>query len=291
MQITVSAHAKLNLTLDIIGRRGDGYHLLEMILQSVDLADTVTVTQDDGPDVRLLCSLPALAGEENLAFRAAVVYLRQAGLPEAGLRIKIKKRIPLSAGLAGGSADAAAVLCALDRMYGRLDRHALAALALSLGVDVPFCMAGGTILAQATGGLLTPLPDLPDCVFVLVKPGDKPSTGDMYRRYDALEAVRRPETARAAEAICAGDLETLAACAANVFDSLWDNEPTRIARGILSAHDALGVSLSGSGPTVFGIFRQAAAADRCAAALRAQFDEVFVCRPCGAGCELAVSGA
>lgn len=288
MQITVKAHAKLNLTLDITGLRPDGYHLLDMVVQSLDLADTVTLSPNESGKLTLRTNEKELPEDaRNIAYKAALLFYKTWGRACEGLKITLKKRIPLSAGLGGGSADAAAVLLGLNRLHmGPFTKDQLEDMALELGADVPLCMTGGTLEAEGIGGILSPLPDLPDCWFVLVRPGEKPSTGEMYRRYDVLESGRHPDTQGAVGAICGGNLEELGQKLYNVFEQVWQTAEMETARQIMGEWGALGVSLSGSGPTLFGLFGEKDHAMKAAAALDLEFGDALVCEPVGAGCEI-----
>lgn len=289
MQITVEAHAKLNLTLDITGRRTDGYHLLDMVVQSLDLHDTLTLAPNDTGRITLKVSgrdLPA-EDEENIARQAAVLFYDRWEQPCPGLKMVIKKRIPVAAGLGGGSADAAAVLLGLNvlcRQPFTLDE--LEDMALELGADVPLCLTGGTLQAQGVGGILSPLPDLPDCWFLLVQPGKKSSTGEMYRRYDALPAPRHPDTEAAVGAICGGDLAELGKEMYNVFEPLWDTPEMEKARRCLREAGALGVTISGSGPTLYGLFAGRDEAAKAKSLLDDLFDDVLLAQPAPVGCEV-----
>ncbi|MCI8360793.1 MAG: 4-(cytidine 5'-diphospho)-2-C-methyl-D-erythritol kinase [Clostridiales bacterium] len=288
MQITVKAHAKLNLTLDVTGRRPDGYHLLDMVVQSLDLADTVTLSTNTSGEILLRTNEKELpADENNIAYKAAALFYQTWGRTCEGLRISLKKRIPLAAGLGGGSADAAAVLLGLNRLNMQpFTKDQLEDMALELGADVPLCLTGGTLEAGGIGGILSPLPDLPDCWFALVRPGEKPSTGEMYRRYDALDTGRHPDTQGAVGAICGGDLEELGQKLYNVFEQVWQTTDMDTARRIMRERGALGVSLSGSGPTLFGLFANRDQAAKAAADLAQTFGDALVCEPVGAGCEI-----
>lgn len=271
--LTVRACAKLNLTLDVTGRRPDGYHDVRMVMQSVDLCDTLTVSLG-GEGIAVDCG--SLSGEDNLAYRAAVRY-RDAACYEGGVHIAVEKRIPVCGGMGGGSADAAAVLAALDRLIGVVPHDALERIALSLGADVPFALTGGTALAAGVGERLRPLPHLPDCAFLLVSVGEKPSTGAMFARLDQLSDRAHPDVEEVARAITAGDLPAAARGFANSFAPLWDNELSRAARRQMTENGALSVSLSGAGPTIFGTFADAETARNCQTAM----GEIptILCRP------------
>ena len=273
--LTLRACAKLNLTLDVTGRRPDGYHDMTMVMQSVDLCDTLTVAL--AKDGRIEVSCGALSGEDNLAYEAARRYLTAAGA-SCGVRVSIEKAIPVCGGLAGGSADAAGVLAALDRLIGGVPKPALEALALSLGADVPFALLGGTALAEGVGERLKPLAPLRDCVFLLMSAGEKDSTGAMFRRLDELAEPFRPDTAGVLRALSAGDARQAAAAFGNAFAPLWENDRTRRIRQIMLDSGAWSVSLSGAGPTLFGTFADEASARLCQAALAPE-GEAVLCRP------------
>lgn len=289
MQITVDAHAKLNLTLDITGLKSDGYHLLDMVVQSLDLHDTLTLTTNESGRITLKTSgreLPEESGE-NIVETAAGLFYEKLREPCGGLKIAVKKRIPVAAGLGGGSADAAGVLLGLNRLHQRpftLDE--LEDMALELGADVPLCLTGGTLQAQGVGGILSPLPDLPDCWFVLVRPGEKVSTGEMYRRYDQLADSPHPDTEAAVGAICGGDLPELGRQLYNVFEAVWQTAEMDKARRMLLHAGALGATLSGSGPTLYGLFDERDAAARAQSLLEEVFEDVLLCRPAPKGCEI-----
>ena len=271
--LTLRACAKLNLTLDVTGRRADGYHDMTMIMQSVDLCDTLTVALT-GEGIRVDCG--ALSGEDNLAYAAARRYCEAAGYC-GGVHIAIEKAIPVCGGMAGGSADAAAVLAALDRLIGGVAGEKLDAIALSLGADVPFARLGGTALAAGVGERLTPLPALPDCTFLLYAVGEKPSTGALFARLDALADYPHPDAERVAAALRAGDLIAAAQGFGNAFSPLWENAAADNARRVMKDAGALSVSLTGAGPTLFGTFVDEADARRAQATLGSE--KAFLCRP------------
>ncbi len=181
-----TAPGKLNLTLDVLGKRPDGYHDLEMVMCSVSLADELRLELGTGGDWSVRCDRPGIpAGPDNLCWKAAAAYCEAAGVDPEGLSIHIEKKIPAQAGMAGGSSDAAAVLRALNRHYGRFSEEELRAVGLSVGGDVPYCLFGGVALAQGRGELLTRLPDLPgELWFVLAKPDFSVSTPELFREID-----------------------------------------------------------------------------------------------------------
>jgi 4-diphosphocytidyl-2-C-methyl-D-erythritol kinase len=289
VRVTVSAPAKLNLSLDITSVRSDGYHILEMVMQSVELFDTVilqTGSETKG-EINVICNNEDVpTGEENIVFAAAMAFFKETSTENPGITIKIKKNIPLSAGLAGGSADAAATLVGLNELFGTvLSKDDLCDIGILVGADVPFCIIGGTVLAEGIGGILGPLPPLMPCFFVIAKNCMKESTKIMYEKFDLLTNVTHPETNKIVEAICAGDLAETAKNLYNVFELVQAPEIEEIKTIMLNC-DALGASLSGSGPAVFGIFTSFSAANKCANELKKVCADVFVCEPTKLGCEI-----
>ena len=286
MNVTVEAPAKINLTLDVVGRRDDGYHLVETVMQAVDLCDRVTVRRTDKPGaVSLLCDDARVPDRpDNTAVRAAAAFFAACGLPNPGVEIGLRKRIPLQAGLAGGSADAAGTLVALDRLMDtRMTAAELCAVAETVGADVPFCVLGAAAYAEGIGTILTPLPSLPDCAVVIAKPLDGVSTAEAYRLVDRAALTRRPHTGAAVDAVCAGDLAAVAHGLCNVFEEALALPEVAAIGQVMREHGTLGCRMTGSGSAVFGLFDNEEAARRCAAALRRDYDEVFQCRPCPHG--------
>ncbi|MGN0985584.1 MAG: 4-(cytidine 5'-diphospho)-2-C-methyl-D-erythritol kinase [Candidatus Enterenecus sp.] len=276
----VKAYAKLNLTLDILRKREDGYHDLQMVMQSIGLADTLTVTpaQGEGAMRTNLAYLPA--DGRNLAQMAAAAFRTATGRG-GQVDIAIEKRIPVCAGLAGGSSDAAAVLRAMNELTGAgLSPAELAEIGQSVGSDVPYCVVGGTALAEGRGERLTPLPPLPHCWVVLCKPAFSVSTPQLFSRVEVRKIVRRPDTAGLLAALEAGNLTGVARRMYNVFEDVL--EPRRRAeidsiKAALIDCGALGASMSGSGPTVFGLFDSADAAQAACRRLEELYKSVFLC--------------
>ena len=281
----LTANAKINLTLDILRKREDGYHDLQMVMQSVTLADTLTVTPAQGPEGTAASNLHFLpTGGKNLAQMAAAAF-RSATGRGGQVDVSIRKRVPVCAGLAGGSADAAAVLRAMNRLTGAgLSLEQLAKVGEKVGSDVPFCVLGGTALAEGRGEVLTPLAPLPPCHIVVCKPPFPISTPQLFSRVNARKVVRRPDTAGVMAALEAGDLAGVARRLYNVFEDVL--EPRRLAairelKGVLIDCGALGASMSGSGPSVFGLFDSEARARDACEALGGSCRDVFLCAPAG----------
>jgi len=255
------AYAKLNLSLDVLGVLENGYHELLMVMQSVDLCDDVHIALTDGGALRVRTNLSYLPRDErNLAAKAARTLLDAASLPQAGAEIGIHKRIPVGAGLGGGSADAAAVLRGLNRLIGSpFDTARLEELGAAVGSDVPFCIAGGTVLASGRGERLTPLPSLPGLPVVICKPAFPLSTPELFARIDGRASPIRPDTEGLLRCITAGDTQGLARRMYNVFEDVLPRSCSEISviRGRLLDLGAQGAVMTGTGSAVFGLFRDA----------------------------------
>lgn len=265
-RLILEAPAKINLSLDVVGRREDGYHLLSTVMQSLRLADRVSLTVDlETPEIALSCDQSGLPTDQrNTAWRAAHQFLRAAGLSEqsgSGIKIEIEKKIPVEAGLAGGSADAAAVLFGLDQLFpGLVPEGQLYELAARIGADVPFCLKGGTVLCEGIGERLTPLPVWQDLPILLCKPAGGLLTSWVFSQLKMNTVGRRPDQAGVLSAIRHQDLKGLALSTANVLEAVSlpaMPELSRIKRALMDGGAELAM-MSGSGPTVFGIFRDSA---------------------------------
>ena len=278
MTIQEKAYAKINISLDVCARRPDGYHEMVMPMQTVSLCDELTI-RAEGEGVRARCSLRYVpCDDRNLAVRAAKRYLAAIGEEGQGLRIELDKRIPVGSGMGGGSADAAAVLRALNRAYdGRLSAEALTALAGEIGSDVAFCLRGGTMLATGRGEVLSPLPPLPPCRFVIVKPGFSISTPELFNKLDRAPIRMHPDTAGLIGAMEQGDLQGICRRMYNVFEDIGDRRMRAIRqiKGALLDSGALGAVMTGTGSAVFGVFDDDAAAERCCAQMKKEYS--FAC--------------
>lgn len=276
------ACAKLNLTLDVLGTRPDGYHNLKMVMQSITLADMLTLIPNEQAEVRVFSNLGFLpAGTNNLAAAAALAYWHARGQKPEGLDITLDKRIPVCAGMAGGSSDAAAVLRALNQRDGSpYSLQELAKIGETVGSDVPYCVLGGTALAEGRGEILTPLPALPKCWVVACKPDFSISTPELFHRIDSVRLRRHPDTAGMIAALNAGNLEEVARRMYNVFeDVLTERQRARVAdiKQVLIQCGALGANMSGTGPTAFGLFREEQAARAAEEELSQRYPETFLC--------------
>lgn len=277
----VKAFAKLNLTLDILRKREDGYHDLQMVMQSIDLADELTVTPSDG-EGKMSTTLSYLPADgRNLAQIAARAFREATGMGP-NVDVTIQKHIPVCAGMAGGSSDGAAVLRAMNELSGLgLSPMELAEIGQRVGSDVPYCVLGGTALAEGRGEILTPLTPLPPCFVVVCKPSFPISTPQLFSRVDVRKIVRRPDTAGLLAALERGDLTGVARRMYNVFEDVL--EPRRrqeidTIKAVLIDSGALGAAMTGSGPTVFGLFSDEEAAKAAKEELSASYQDVFLCK-------------
>lgn len=283
-KMKVLARAKLNLSLDVLCRREDGYHDLRMVMQTVDLADVISLTEEAREGVRVRTNLGFLPGDErNLAAVAAKKFWEAKECKGKGLFIEIEKQIPVCAGMGGGSSDAAAVLHALNNLSDRkLTVERLAEIGAQVGSDVPYCVLGGTALAEGRGERLTPLPAMPDCHIVVCKPPFPISTPELFGCIDCRKIRCRPDTEGIMAALEEKDLAGVARRLYNVFeDVLTDRRGAEIAgiKSELISRGALGAAMSGTGPTVFGIFDKESRARDAYQVLKSQYADTFLTRP------------
>ena len=282
MTVNEKGYAKLNYSLDVHAKRADGYHDLTMVMGSVSLWDDVEVSLRTDGKIEAACSLPWLPRDErNLAVRAARVFFDAAGETSLGADIRIKKHVPVGAGMAGGSTDAAAVLRALNVLTGaNLSAERLRALALTVGSDVPYCVAGGMMLAEGRGEILSPLPELPGGWIVICKPPFSVSTAELFGRIDKRRVTAHPDTQGLCAALRDGDLRGAARRMYNVFEEALPRSSAEIGsiRGALLDGGALGAVMTGTGSAVFGIFEERAAAAAAHKRLSGAYRECFLVR-------------
>ena len=282
-RITLHAPAKINLTLDVTGRREDGYHTLSSVMQAVDLCDRITLTKTDSPTLTLTLSDPALPTDErNTAMKASRLFKEEVGM-SFGVDIDIDKIIPQQAGMAGGSADAAGVLWGLNQLCGNpLSTDDLCRLGVQVGADVPFCIVGGCALAEGIGERLTPLPSMPDLPMVVVKPAVNVSTAEAYRLMDSADLGERPDTKSMIAALKQGDERAIGQTLGNVFETALAIPEVTAIRKVMDEFDPLGSRMTGSGSAVIGLFKTQEKALMCAADM-AEYGAVYLCRPCQTG--------
>ena len=278
-----SAFAKLNLTLDVLGTRPDGYHDLRSVMQTVSLHDDIEIDVGTGKDWCLKCGADGVpCDERNLAWKAAKAYCDVMGKDPGGLEIRIVKRIPSQAGMGGGSADAAAVLRALNRYYGDpLTPAQLADLGARVGSDVPFCVVGGTCMCEGRGEILRKLPDMPACTIVVCKPEFPVSTPALFKQIDSVEIPDHPDNRAMEEALIAGDLEQVARNVANVFDPVVSAGHPELddIKSVMNEYGALCSQMTGSGSATFAIVDEPVCAAAMGGLLKQKYREVFVCKP------------
>ena len=264
-RVVLNAHAKINLCLDLTGAAPNGYHLIDTIMHSVSLCDVVTLELTGSRNIEIFCSNnSAPADKSNIAYKAASAFFAVTGISPAGLSINLEKNIPAQAGLGGGSADGAAVLCGLNKLLAAgLDNKALCKIGLTIGSDLPFCIVGGCARAEGIGELMTPLPVLPDCKIVIVKPDTGVSTALAYKSYDEYTGDIPPvDVIGMKYALECGELAGVAARMQNVFETVAVCETAAIKKQLYS-HGAMGAVLSGSGSAVAGIFAPNADVTAC----------------------------
>ena len=272
--IREKAYAKLNISLDVTERRADGFHDMCMVMQTVSICDELELRPTDAGRIQVKSNFSFIPGDErNLAAKAALGFFEAVGKQGQGLLITLQKSIPVGAGMAGGSADAAAVLRALNRLYGApLTADGLETLAARVGSDVPFCVRGGTALATGRGEKLEALPSLPACKFVVCKPDFSISTPELFRKLDQTGLRCHPDTAGILAALRDGELEPVARRMYNVFEEVDDRRlrTVREIKSVLLDCGALGAIMTGTGSAVFGVFRPDADCSAAVAALRAE---------------------
>lgn len=285
--IQLNAMAKINLGLDVLKKREDGYHEVRMIMQTVHIYDKIRLTRKQEPGISLISSLRFLpANEGNLAYRAAQMLMEEFHITE-GLDINLQKNIPVAAGMAGGSTDAAAVLMGVNRLFGLgLSDAELMKRGVRIGADVPYCIMGGTALAEGIGERLSRLPKLPDCYILVVKPGINVSTKFVYEN---LQVNTRPKEAHAdidrqLQALQEGSLPDLAAAMGNILQTVTEPAYPVITewKALMRSYGALNAMMSGSGPTVFGLFDEEEKSKAAYWEMRRRDPEaqIYLTRPC-----------
>lgn len=279
--ITVNAPAKLNLTLDVLGKRADDYHEVKMVMQSVALADELTLTLGPGEGLTLSTNLGFLpVNGKNLAVAAALCLQRECGIAWEHLNIDLKKKIPVCAGTAGGSADAAAVLRGLNELLQlNLSPERLAQIGEEVGSDVPYCVLGGTALAEGRGERVTTLPAIPFCWVVMAKPDFPVSTPELFARLDGQRLRCHPDTTGLVTALREQDLHGVARRLFNVFEEILPQrkrEQVEELKQTLLDNGALGACMTGTGPTVFGLFESGEIAQQAYEAVKRLPVEAFL---------------
>ncbi len=276
--VTVLAPAKLNLALDVVGLLPNGYHALDMTMQAITLQERVVLRRSPYLTLKLPGSLVA-PNNKNTAIKAALAFFHYTGLL-AGVDITVYKSTPVRAGMAGGSADAAAVLVGLNELYGaKLSLSELCALGATIGADVPFALVGGTCRVQGVGDLIKALPPVPDCWFTVVMPDYGVSTPEAFAAYDQVGSSVHPDCQAQEDAIRAGDLEAVCAAAGNALEECSGAKDTGAIKALLREKGAVTALMTGSGSAVFGVFRDQASAQAAADAAKSRWKQVYLAQP------------
>ncbi|MCR5157089.1 MAG: 4-(cytidine 5'-diphospho)-2-C-methyl-D-erythritol kinase [Butyrivibrio sp.] len=284
MKIVKKAYGKLNLGLDVTGKRDDGYHLVRMIMQTVDIYDDLVFEDNESGQIELFANSPQIPTDErNLIWKVAAL-LKEKYSPDRGVKITLTKRIPVAAGMAGGSADAAAAFHGLNDLWNLgLTRAQMCEMAVKLGADIPYCIMGGTMLSEGIGEILTPLKDMPECSIVVAKPAIGVSTAWVYNELDSRESVEHPDIDGVKEAIENGDLGRMCALIGNVLETVTKEKHSVIGdiERILEDEGAVRAFMTGSGPTVFGIFDDDTKAAKAVEAVKKSglAPELFLTKP------------
>ena len=280
---TAAAFAKINLSLDISSKMADGYHNLKTIMQSVSLCDDITIECIPGEGICVETGMPYLHKDErNIAAKAALVFFGHAGITGYQTHITIKKNIPVCAGLGGGSADGACVLLMLDKMFNTcLGLEKLEKIGMDIGSDVPFCIAGGTRLAEGRGEILTDLPPIPECFIVICKPPFSCSTPELFKLIKCEKIRARPDTDGIIAMLTNGDLRGVAQRMYNVFEDVLQRGARDVAdiKYVMHDHGALGAVMTGSGPSVLGLFDNVKCAQQAYDHLKTDYRECFITKP------------
>lgn len=263
--LELKALAKINLGLDVLGRRENGYHDVRMVMQTIYLYDKVTLNKTEEPGIQLKTNLSYLpVDDKNIAYKAAKMLMEEFNI-EDGIEIILDKHIPVAAGLAGGSSNAAAVLVGMNRLFQLgLSQQELMDRGVKLGADVPYCVMRGTVLAEGIGEILTPLTPMPKCFVLVAKPGISVSTKTIYEKLDAKKIEDHPDIDGIIEGLDEGDLNKVAASMGNVLERVTIEDYPIIdeIKNVMKEEGALNAMMSGSGPTVFGIFDDKTVAKR-----------------------------
>ena len=281
----VKVAAKINLMLDILKKLQNGYHSLFMIMQSVDLYDTITVEKNNENKIVIKCDTDGVpCNEKNIAYKCAKAFFNACNIEEQGITIEIEKNIPMAAGTAGGSADGAGVLYCLNKIYDtNFTQKELCQIGSKVGADIPFSLTGGTAITLNTGDVIAPVKDLPECYIVLCKPDQDVSTPEAYAQFDALSRVRHLDRVSMIEAVANADYEKICAYCGNVFEQAVEVPKRPHIKGIMRKCGADACCMSGSGPTVFGLFSDKEKAEDCYNKLTKKYNNVYLCKPTNKG--------
>lgn len=276
----LKAYAKINISLDIIGKREDGYHLLKMIMQAIDLYDVMNINRIDN-GIKLSCDKQYVpTDEKNIAYKAAKLFMDTYNI-KSGISIEINKNIPVAAGLAGGSTDGAAVLRAMRDIFSiDVTDEELMELGLKLGADVPYCILGGTALCEGIGEKITPLKSFKDKILILVKPNFGVSTKEVYKNFDIERVFKHPDMNSLIKAMERDDLEFISNNMKNLLENVTLRKYSMLKniKDSMLRYGALGSMMSGSGPSIFGFFDDMLKAQWCFEGMKEKYEEVYITR-------------
>lgn len=288
--IDLKSRAKVNLSIDVLGKREDGYHLVEMIMQTIDLYDKLKITEIEENSILIKSnSLDIPLNEDNIMYKAVNLLKNQFNI-EKGIEISIEKNIPVAAGMAGGSSNAAAVLVGLNTLWNLgLSENELKDIGLKLGADVPFCITGGSALAEGIGEKLTNIKGLPEDLNILVcKPNIFVSTKEVYQSLNMDKVKRRPQNKELIDALQKEDVKFISENMVNVLEEVTSLKYSEIGQieDIMIKNKALGSMMSGSGPTVFGLFDNKDCAIKAKEDLQAKYNQVYLVKSSNKGVEI-----
>ena len=276
----IKAYGKVNISLDVVGKREDGYHLLSMIMQNIDLYDEIEVEKQEC-GIILECNKSYVpVDNRNLAYKAAEIFKERYDIVD-GVKINIEKNIPVSAGLAGGSTDAAAVLKVMNKLFNvNATEEELMELGLKLGADIPYCIHGGTALCEGIGEIITPIKPFRDKIVVLVKPAFGVSTKEVYKNFNLEKVKQHPKTAEIINAIENDDLNFVASNMKNLLENVTLRKHKILIKikEEMNACGAINSMMSGSGPTIFAFFDDMLKAQRCFEKMKKKYSDVFITR-------------
>lgn len=281
----VKVAAKINLILDILKRLDNGYHSLFMVMQSIDLYDTVIVEKNTDGKIIIKCDTDGVpCNEKNIAYKCTEAFFKACNITDKGITITIEKNIPMAAGTAGGSADGAGVLYCLNKLYNiNLPTPELCEIGATVGADIPFSLVGGTAIALNTGNVIAPVKALPECFIVLCKPEQDVSTPEAYAQFDELSRVRHLDRVSMLEAVAEADYEKICKYCGNVFEQAVEVPKRPHIKGIMRKCGADACCMSGSGPTVFGLFSDKEKAEDCYNKLSKKYNNIYLCKPTNKG--------
>lgn len=289
MKLTLKANSKINLLLDITGIKRNGYHSLFTVMQSLSLGDIITVEKTEGNSITVSCDTVGIPTDKsNIVYKCAEKFFEYTGIKEnKGIHIDIKKRTPFGAGMGGGSADGAAVLVALNKIFHTdYSEKELCRIGVNVGADIPFCIIGGTALALDTGSVVAPLPDLTEYHIVVVKPRDSVSTKEAYIAVDSLENMKHPKNREMLELLADAEFDEALKLCANVFEQALEISGRVDIKDIMLKNGSIAACMTGSGSAVYGIFKEKSSAEKSALLLKERFRDVYICTPEKKGVEI-----